>query len=249
MGGFYRYQPRPSSNQSSPVRMSWQGCGHWGHRNRNERGLVAAPQPPVAAAAVCPHWQRALFGGQCSVSNPCSGCAAWNLLSWQCCCTDLCPWWPSSWDFFFSIYLFCAYSQGFELFVRSIFKADEGPKQLSSPCLWFWPWIPDGDSPHHVLEQMWQNDGARWEVLLRKQWYSMPPLASRFAGLRKSQLSKLSEPSGPTWDQILMSLSNQPFPLPLSQCFLSLPLYCRAETCSLKKLSAKPASDFRGFWP
>lgn len=44
---------------------------------------------------------------------------------------------PPAGIFFFSIYLFCAYSQGFELFVRSVFKADEGPKQPSSPCLWF----------------------------------------------------------------------------------------------------------------
>lgn len=133
------------------------------------------------------------------------------------------------------------------LFARSVFKAGKRPKQPSSLCLWFWLCIPDGDSSHHVLEQMWQNDGSRQEVLLRKQQCFMLSLASCSAGLRKSQLSKLSEPSGPTRDQILMSLSNQPFPLLLSQHFLSLPLYCTVGTCSLKKLSAKPASNFRAF--
>lgn len=115
MGGFYRYQQQPSSNQSSPVRMSWQGCRCWRHRNRNKHGLVAVPQPPVAAAAVCPHWQQALFGGQCSTLNPCSGCTAWDLFS----CLAMLLYRPMSSVFlqigfiFFLVYSFCACSQGF----------------------------------------------------------------------------------------------------------------------------------------
>lgn len=137
MGVFYRYQPQPSSNQSSPVRMSWQGCGHWGHRNRNKPGLVAVPQPPVAAAAVCPHWQQVLFGGQDSTSDPCSACMAWDLLS----CLAMLLYRPLSsvslqMGFFFSQFICFVPVPKSELFVRSIFKAGEGPKQPSSPCLW-----------------------------------------------------------------------------------------------------------------
>lgn len=137
MGGFYRYQPQPSGNQSSPVRMSWQGCGHWGHRNRNKRGLVAAPSHQwLLLPSVLTGSERCLVASApyqtLAVAVLPGICFPGNAAVQTCVLGD-----PPAGIFFFSIYLFCAYSQGFELFVRSVFKADEGPKQPSSPCLWF----------------------------------------------------------------------------------------------------------------
>lgn len=132
MGGFYRYQPQPNSNQSSPVRMSWQGYGCWGHRNRNKHGLVAAPQPPVAAAAVCPPWQQALFGGQGPTSDSCSACTARDLLS----CLAMLLHRPVSsvplqTGFFFSQFICFVPVPKTELFVRRVSKQVKG--QSSHP--------------------------------------------------------------------------------------------------------------------
>lgn len=113
MGGVYRYQQQPSGNQSSPVRMSRQGWGHWGptetgegwwQRPSHRRRLLPSARTgnKCCSVASAPHQTLEATG------NCLPGSAAV-----QTCVLGAPPPHPG-WDFF-SVLLFCASSPAFEV--------------------------------------------------------------------------------------------------------------------------------------